>query len=1120
MLLALYDLRSKQEYIYRTNKIREISGGSALLSKVYERFISKAQENENGIKLANNGDWRKKNFSLKTFEASDCSAEVVYIGGGNLMVIYKDEEIYRKANKIFSHMLLDETWSVTAVVSCVEVTGDFIADRNELYRQNATNKSIGVSTAPCSVLPFTQIDMRTYMPIVEKNKFKQESLSRESVCKLNAFEMDRKDKLSAIYLDDLVADKGRESILAAIYIDGNNMGAKLMQTLGEGHDYDQCINTLRRFSERTAHDFVEAPVDAIEKMLNEKQDAKISYAKYRRVIAGGDEITLICNARIVPEILDVYFNTLDSKNSGNYACAGVAIFHSHAPFADVYEIAEQCCESGKKCSRQYGSNANFVDFHYCRAGITNDMDIVRKKQENGLTARPYRVDGEHEGYSYSEFNRFAKKIKVIGRANIKELAASLIKGESYYRFEIERINSRFKDIHIESTDERSRKMIFDIAQVYDLWFAGEGGKIMRGYIYITLKSDLCAASGDGFSLSIDTDVCSDRYGLPFIPSRRLKGCLKEAAEYIGCDRIDSIFGVSGNDISGSLRINDAKLEDYELLWKQAEKSKYSAEKVLNLFTSVKASTAIENDTAKENSLRFTRVVNHFSPFDGKELVFVSEIEYAESDEDHLKNICLALRNIGFKRTRGYGSVRCMFKRSEDKKALEVNIPDDDNEYELWLTTRLRSSAMFPGKSSVETMDYIPGNTLLGAFAGGYLKNGGDESDFDRLFLSGVVKFSNMYISDGKMVSEPVPAVLGKAKDSGEIRFVFRDEDNDASRPLIKAFKGGYMINGSEIKPEKEVIYHHGKKQGEEGKLLYTQECLCEGQFFSGTVRGIGKDLRKLLPAIASGRINLGRSKSAQYSACDIVKAKCVPVINEESATGKVFALLCSDVLTINDNAEFSVGISDFAKALGIENKAVDAAHSSLKYKTVMGYISVGRYKRSHIRAFEKGSVLCFDTKTALPKYLTIGERQNEGFGNVRICTKEELMLLGKAIPENDEDKTSKAINDNRLLELVNRNEERERLRLAALEYADKQYDNVKGTFNAAFVGRLLLMVSQAVDEPDLDKRVASIKTEIKRKKAQSFIDNAAGKYGDDWREFLKIAITVIKYRLKEAGYDE
>lgn len=204
-------------------------------------------------------------------------------------------------------------------------------------------------------------------------------------------------------------------------------------------------------------------------MLTDKQKNDKHCAKYRKVIAGGDEITLICNARIVPEILDAYFNTLDSANSGNYACAGVAIFHSHAPFADVYNIAEQCCESGKKISRAYNSNANFIDFHYCRAGITNDMETVREKQENGLTARPYRVDDGHNGYMYKDFIDLAQRLKKIGRSNIKELSCAIIKGDSYYQFEIERINSRQK-LHIDPKDEKTKKMIFDIGQVYDLWF--------------------------------------------------------------------------------------------------------------------------------------------------------------------------------------------------------------------------------------------------------------------------------------------------------------------------------------------------------------------------------------------------------------------------------------------------------------------------------------------------------------------------------------------------------------------------------------------------------------------------------------------------------------------------
>ena len=46
MITAIYDCRSKQEYIYRTNKIREIAGASRLLADVYSILL-----NETGLKI-------------------------------------------------------------------------------------------------------------------------------------------------------------------------------------------------------------------------------------------------------------------------------------------------------------------------------------------------------------------------------------------------------------------------------------------------------------------------------------------------------------------------------------------------------------------------------------------------------------------------------------------------------------------------------------------------------------------------------------------------------------------------------------------------------------------------------------------------------------------------------------------------------------------------------------------------------------------------------------------------------------------------------------------------------------------------------------------------------------
>ena len=468
-VLALYDCRSKQEYIYRTNRIREISGGSALLADVYKMFFRKADEK--GIKI--NSDWKsEKEFSVDSFTESGCDGEVIYEGGGNLFVIFRSRETYIRANRIFSKMLLDETYSISLVASCVEVSGNFLDDRKSLYEENARIKATGSASVPCSVLPITQVDNATYMPIVKKTTVdgKPVSLSWESVLKLKAFEK-IKNK-GEKFLDDISGkeNKGIESLIAVIYVDGNAMGKKVKGCTEGKSGYTECVRALRELSENTNKTFVERPLSAIEKMLEEKDES--SGGKWRTVIAGGDEITIICHARAALDIAMTYFKTLEEENETldtdkkNYACMGIAIAHSHAPFADVYKIAEQCCESGKKKSRAKDSMVNYVDFHFCHAGLINDLDTIRENSDKDYIARPYEFSEE-----FRQFAELGKKIGRIGRANIKELAAAIIRGDSFYRFEAERILSRYPDCGIQSGSEKQKKLIFDIANIYDLWFA-------------------------------------------------------------------------------------------------------------------------------------------------------------------------------------------------------------------------------------------------------------------------------------------------------------------------------------------------------------------------------------------------------------------------------------------------------------------------------------------------------------------------------------------------------------------------------------------------------------------------------------------------------------------------
>ena len=92
-------------------------------------------------------------------------------------------------------------------------------------------------------------------------------------------------------------------------------------------------------------------------------------------------------------------------------------------------------------------------------------------------------------------------------------------------------------------------------------------------LVITLKSDLCAGSGYSYAGIVDSDVCYDSNGFPYIAARRLKGCLREAAELIGFtkEEIGKIFGQGGEEKVSGIYIDNAYIENYEELRRDCEK---------------------------------------------------------------------------------------------------------------------------------------------------------------------------------------------------------------------------------------------------------------------------------------------------------------------------------------------------------------------------------------------------------------------------------------------------------------------------------------------------------------------------------------------------------------------
>jgi len=206
---------------------------------------------------------------------------------------------------------------------------------------------------------------------------------------------------------------------------------------------------------------------------------------------------------------------------------------------------------------------------------------------------------------------------------------------------------------------------------------------------IELLSPALIGAAEGFGAVIDSDIVFDEYGIPYIPSKRIKGCLRDSATEV-CEIfrqsginifdlsmdndsfriVNSLFGKPGDETPCPIRIYSLFLSEHENLvnWidymaKQAPQY-FNPEVVRNYFTEIRQHTSIEKDgVAKKGSLRSVRVAE-------KGLIFEGEIELIDEREDFLMLLYFATINLcrfGTKRTRGFGKIRCRIL--EGKKEL-------------------------------------------------------------------------------------------------------------------------------------------------------------------------------------------------------------------------------------------------------------------------------------------------------------------------------------------------------------------------------------------------------------------------------------------------------------------
>lgn len=715
--------------------------------------------------------------------------------------------------------------------------------------------------------------------------------------------------------------------------------------------------------------------------------------------------------------------------------------------------------------------------------------------------------------------------------------------------------------------------------------------MIKGKIKITLKSDICLASGYSYAGIIDTDTCYDDFGFPYIPARRLKGCLKEAAEMISInsDNIGKLYGKNGGGFNerASLTIGNARIEDYNLLSEYVNNHKNIIEKerILDQYTSVKAQTRLENGVAKERSLRFTRIVNHYNPLNNNELCFYSafsiESENKESENslyEDLNKCAKALRHIGYNRNRGLGNVKCeVIRCSYEETTADKNEIKTTDTYTLKYTIKTVSPVIISQNGRLDTETYISGRLIHGFLATRYLKaeNSADNNVnkvFEEMFLRNNVIFSPLYPSDedGNIIYYPAPEYIGILKKTKCLVNTSLEEipvlpdDNVASISRgnqAKKLKGKYISYAEgEYKVKEvitEIVYHNRHKKGDNDALLYPQEAISVGQYFTGTITGSYNEILKLKNLLSTNTITLGRSISAQYGECIIVGEPLISKKDDSETLDlkegdEILVIFESDGIFISD----SNGCTDYTcrpsnisqiikEKIAGNDILADGNYAEVVSKKLTGYYSKWNMKRQSIPAISAGSGFSYivSKDVSIPVLLHVGENNGEGFGIVRVIKKQSEWVLKKPVDKVIDPATDTLKEFRNTLKLYKDSNSdsvksllKEILMKLALELAEEKASKVsKSKLNSSSVGRLTLMLQESEIEAGesnesieacLHKRLESIKRKDKNEASLKFVkEYYVCPFDEECDDFLDIetikifllrkALVWLKYKTKE-----
>lgn len=471
--LYLLEVGGIQDFLFSSNNLQVNIGASALVRAITDDWIIALLSGKN-INVQYVPDCTKLTFSDRIIERDNLDAEIIYIGGGNALILFKDEGLIHQLDQELTRRTLIEAQGISLVSEYMEVdlSADNLKEKNaELHKKLSIKKAavqkqsallgLGVS-ARCvfSADPAAGIwkdpgqnPRRVSDGVISKLKYIP--LAKKYLADITeAVDGFRDLNYGFMSNFDDFGEKGVSSYIAIVHLDGNKMG-KRIENLGRDFNFPRdnrkYLELLRSFSESSKSAAKNALVATLEKLLKSLEDdeglyfiqqkynsagdrlvnpeksmlprvnvVNVNKLPFRPLVFGGDDVTFICDGRIGLALAKEYLLSYGTQfleegvepKEAPVGRAGVAIIPNHYPFAQGYGLAEELSGYAKK-ARDDGTEPS-LDWHIGKNGIVKPLGDIRKSQykvdSGDLLMRPVKLSNASE-YDFSTFEYIVRSFQ-------------------------------------------------------------------------------------------------------------------------------------------------------------------------------------------------------------------------------------------------------------------------------------------------------------------------------------------------------------------------------------------------------------------------------------------------------------------------------------------------------------------------------------------------------------------------------------------------------------------------------------------------------------------------------------------------------------------------------------